>query len=111
MTLSEIESFKNRKKSVWHQQHKKRCTVKITIDTTRDSHEDIRKVIGLLSTMIDAANGTFPTPRAEPPTPEQSESLFDIFDTPQRTDTPERKPETGNEGDKERFKVDGLELY
>lgn len=80
--------------------------MKITIDTASDSEEDIRKVIALLSTMVDRSKQgavfSAATPGGSAP-----ENVFSIFENaPQEPAEAQPKKE-----EKEPFKIDGLELY
>lgn len=68
--------------------------MKLTIDTSADSHHDIRKAIRLLQSII-GENETFTNEPEQPrafdnPQPEVS-GFMNMFDTP--IDTPESKPD------------------
>ena len=82
--------------------------MKITIDTVSDSEEDIRKVIALLSTLVDRSKQgdvfSAATPGVSAP-----ENVFGIFENVS-SEPAEPSPTTKKE-EKEPFKIDGLELY
>lgn len=84
--------------------------MKITIDTASDSEEDIRKVIALLSTLVDRSKQgdvfSAATPGVAP------ENVFGIFENAPNAprESPESSP-AAKKGEKEQFKIDGLELY
>ena len=82
--------------------------MKITIDTASDSEEDIRKVIALLSTLVDRSKHgdvfSAATPGVSMP-----DNVFGLFENAPR-ESSESSPATKKQ-EKEPFKIDGLERY
>lgn len=78
--------------------------MKITIDTKEDSHEDIRKVIRLLSHMIGESSSVLSDNPSEP-TPAATGAFSNLFsdDTPgpetEETSAPESQPEEEKQDD------------
>ena len=63
--------------------------MKITIDTKEDSHDDLRKVIELLSSFLTAPNSTAPANIFEQSTPSVG-NLMGMFDSPkEKAEVPE----------------------
>lgn len=85
--------------------------MKITIDTAHDSEMDIRKVIALLSTLVDrgeAGTGVFAEQR---PAMGGDANVFSLFDQPPAAGEKEEKTGTPTKEKGEPFKIDGLERY
>ncbi|MDO8642872.1 MAG: hypothetical protein Q7R76_04810 [Candidatus Woesearchaeota archaeon] len=95
--------------------------MKITIDTTHDSETDIRKVIALLSTLLDrnstsASMGSTGMSAPDAPTAADGNSIFSMFDTtldsPASAHDEITAQETNPAKEKEEpFKIVGLERY
>lgn len=86
--------------------------MKITIDTAHDSEMDIRKVITLLSTLVDRSGTTGAVEEQRPMGAEGN--VFSLFDQPAAGEKEEKaaEPAEKTEGEKEQlFKIDGLERY
>lgn len=89
--------------------------MKITIDTAHDSETDIRKVIVLLSTLVDRGEGTDSAPGEPRMAIGGDENVFSLFDQPAAAGEKEKTDEkTGAQEGAEKaepFKIDGLERY
>lgn len=81
--------------------------MKIMIDTARDSEEDIRKVIVLLSTIVDRSKqGDIFSAANRGVAPE---NVFGIFENASQESG--SSAATAKKEEKEPFKINGLELY
>lgn len=81
--------------------------MKITIDTAHDSEMDIRKVIALLSTLVDQGETTGAVEEQRP----MSGNVFSLFDQPAAGEKEEKAAERTEGGKEPLFKIDGLERY
>ncbi|MEE9525152.1 MAG: hypothetical protein V3V78_00915 [Candidatus Woesearchaeota archaeon] len=95
--------------------------MKITIDTKDDSHEDIRKVIALLSKMIDESpmsssnifgeSNSSSDEESEPATTNAFANMFGSSDSGAEEGMPVLEPTSANEDDEaEEEKDDGVQI-
>lgn len=86
--------------------------MKITIDTAHDSEMDIRKVIALLSTLVDRGDAGANVFAEQRPAMGGDGNVFSLFDQPPAAGEKEQKTGTApTEKKGEPFKIDGLERY
>ena len=77
--------------------------MKITIDTKEDSHEEIKKVISLLTHLIGETPRTNANIFDDSKPTEESNNLFNIFDNPQ--------PAEKKEDDEEEDETPQIQMY